>query len=199
MAETVRRGRGRRPVHSRDDILRAAVEVFREKGYERATVRDIAARAGMTNSSLYSHVASKQDLFLEVVQPVIEGAVQRMAAIAASDAPAPRKLREAIAGAVAAFDIHYPEVSVYVRDFYPALETAEPELRHRYEDAWLTIVRDGIADGSFRADADARVVVLGILGMINWMHRWYRPGGPRTVEQIGDELAALALGGLEAS
>lgn len=196
MADSVKRGR--RPIHAREDVLRAAVEVFREKGYERATVRDIAARAGMTNSSLYSHVASKQELFLEIVQPVIEAAVERMSHIAGSTATPSQKVREAIAGAVAAFDSHYPEVSVYVRDFYPVLETAEPELRRRYEEGWTAIVQAGVDDGSFRPDADVRVVVLGILGMVNWMHRWYRPGGGRSVEEIGDEMATLVLGGLEA-
>jgi len=183
-------------VHRREDIVRAAVEVFREKGYERATVRDIAARAGMTSSGLYVHVASKQELFLEIVQPVIEEAVERMERIAASDAALPARLREAIVGAVSAFGAHYPEVSVYTREFFPVLETADPELRRRYEHAWHTLVQDGIDAGVFRADADVRVVVFGILGMVNWMHRWYRPDGPRTVEEIGDELSELVLRGL---
>jgi TetR/AcrR family transcriptional regulator, cholesterol catabolism regulator len=189
---------GRRPLHRREEIVRAAVEVFREKGYERATVRDIAARVGITTSSLYSHIASKQELFLEAVQPVIEAGAARMARIAASEAAPAEKVREAIVGAVAAFAEHYPEVSIYVREFYPLLETAEPEVRRRYERAWEEIVRSGIESGAFRGDADARVVVYGILGMVNWMHRWYRPDGARTVEEIGGELARLVLGGLEA-
>lgn len=189
--------RGRRAVHARDDILRAAVEVFREKGYERATVRDIAARAGMTNSSLYSHVASKQELFLEIVQPVIDEAAERMGRIASSDLPPAEKLRSAVVGAVEAFGLHHPEVSVYVRDFYPVLETAEPETRLRYEAAWTAIVQEGIGAGVFRPDADVRVTVLAILGMVNWMHRWYRPDGARTVRQIADEMSTLVLRGLE--
>lgn len=189
--------RGRRAVHTRDDILRAAVDVFREKGYERATVRDIAARAGMTNSSLYSHVSSKQELFLEIVQPVIDEAAERMGRIASSDLPPAEKLRAAVTGAVEAFGLHHPEVSVYVRDFYPVLETAGPETRRRYETAWTAIVQDGIDAGVFRADADVRVTVLAILGMVNWMHRWYRPDGARTVSEIAEEMSALVLRGLE--
>lgn len=177
--------------------MRAAVEVFREKGYERATVRDIAARAGMTSSSLYAHVSSKQELFLEAVQPVIEENAERMSRIVASAAPPAEKLRLAIVGAVQTFATHYPVVSVYVREFYPVLETAEPELRRGYEQAWIAIVREGIETGAFRREADARIVVSGILGMVNWMHRWYRPDGRRSAEEIGDELAALALRGLE--
>ena len=178
--------------------MRAAVEVFREKGYERATVRDIAARAGMTTSSLYSHVSSKQELFLAAVQPVIEEAAERMRRIAASESSAAEKVRLGIVGAVSAFHTHYPVVSIYVRELFPALETAEPELRKAYEQAWLAIVQEGIDTGEFRAEADARVVISGILGMVNWMHRWYRPTGRRSSEEIGAELATLVLRGLEA-
>jgi AcrR family transcriptional regulator len=182
---------------AREEILQAAIEVFREKGYERATVRDIAARAGLGSSSLYSHISSKQELFLEVVEPVIVAGGERMAEIASSQADAPTKLRRAIVGAVRAFDDHYPELSVYTREFYPLIETADPERRRRYEGYWTEIVEAGIAAGELRA-ADARIVVFGILGMINWMHRWYRPDGRRPATEIGEELAAMVLDGLVA-
>ena len=54
-----------RPV--RADVVEAAIAVFREKGYERATVREIAYRAGLGTSTLYFHVKSKEELYLAAV------------------------------------------------------------------------------------------------------------------------------------
>jgi AcrR family transcriptional regulator len=183
---------------TRSDIVQAAVEVFREKGYERATVRDIAAQAGLGSSGLYSHVSSKKELFLEAVAPAIAAGGERMEAIAGSELPADEKLRAAIVGAVEAFDEHYPVLSIYVRELYPVLESADPEQRLRYEGHWTAIVESGIREGVFRPDADPRILVYGILGMINWMHRWYRPDGRRSAAEIGEELARTVLDGVRA-
>ncbi|MDO3636100.1 hypothetical protein Q2100_10135 [Mycolicibacterium sp. KC 300] len=49
---------------------------------------------------------------------------------------------------------------------------------------------------AFRSDLDSRLVLLGILGMHNWIHRWYAPGGRNTLAQIGDTFAELVLSGV---
>lgn len=181
---------------SRSEIVQAALAVFREKGYERATVRDIAAKAGLGSSSLYSHIKSKRDLFLEAVGPVIEAGAERMTAVVNSDLEDPEKLRAAIVGTTEAFAEHYPEAFVYLRDFYPVLETADPELRRRYESAWTEIIESGIRKGVFRSDADPKVVAYGILGMCNWLHRWYRLEGRCSATEIGGQFANVILDGL---
>ena len=68
-------------------IQQAALAEFREYGYERATVRGIAERAGVRISTLYAHISSKEDLFLSIVAPVLERADSDLAAIRASGAP----------------------------------------------------------------------------------------------------------------
>ena len=59
------------------------------------------------------------------------------------------------------------------------------------------VIRDGAAAGEFRTDVEPQVAVLAILGMFNWMHRWYRPGGRRSLIEIGDEIVRLSLSALE--
>lgn len=179
-----------------DHVVDAAIEVFCEKGYERATVRDIAAKAGVGVSSVYLHAKSKQDLFLQAVRPVIEAGVERMEAIGASDVDEPAKLRRAIVETVEGFESHYPEVFVYLREFFPVLETAAPDLRARYERAWTEIIEQGIRGGVLRAGVDPMAVAYGIIGMCNWMHRWFRPDGRLSATQIGEQFADMVLDGL---
>ncbi|MFJ3161153.1 TetR/AcrR family transcriptional regulator [Streptomyces kanasensis] len=52
---------------TRARLLAAASELFAERGYERATVRDIAGRAGLNQALLFRHFGSKRALFGEVV------------------------------------------------------------------------------------------------------------------------------------
>ena len=52
--------------------------------------------------------------------------------------------------------------------------------------------------GEFRADLDVQVVSYGLLGMLNWLYKWYEPGGRLSVQEVAAQFAALALGGLAA-
>ena len=71
--------------HSRDDVIDAAGRLFAERGYHGTSMRDLGKALGLHGSSLYSHVSSKEDLLVEVVQRGAE-LFQRSAA-AASSAP----------------------------------------------------------------------------------------------------------------
>ena len=60
------------------------------------------------------------------------------------------------------------------------------------------MIEQGIAEGVLRDDVDPKMAAYGILGMINWMHQWYRPGGRFTAAEIGEQYAASWIDGLSA-
>ena len=181
---------------ARDAILEAALEVFRENGYERTSVRAIAERAGIPISSLYAHIKGKEELFLELVAPVLERAKLDMAEIVASDDAVRDKLRRAIVHAAGAFDANHEELVIYLRDFFPILERADPQARREYEQTWIDLIAEGVQEGVLRADLDPKMTAYGILGMVNWMHQWYRPGGRFTAAEIGEQYATSMIDGL---
>lgn len=65
-----------------------------------------------------------------------------------------------------------------------------------YGKTLLAIIEEGVTGGVFRSDLDPRLVMLGILGMYNWIHRWYVPGGRNSLTEIGGAFAAMVLSGL---
>jgi AcrR family transcriptional regulator len=174
-------------------INAAALAEFREHGYERATVRGIAERAGIRISTLYAHIASKEELFLALVAPVLDQAARDLAAIRASGAPLKEQLRQAIVTGATQFDAHDPELFIYLADFFPA---AADGAHHAYDTQWAELIEEGRAAGLLRADVDSKVIAYGILGMINWMHQWYRPDGRLRAREIGEQFAAMVIDGL---
>ncbi|HEY3485805.1 MAG TPA: hypothetical protein VGK49_10495, partial [Ilumatobacteraceae bacterium] len=58
------------------------------------------------------------------------------------------------------------------------------------------LIEEGQAAGEFRDDIDPQMAMLAVLGMFNWIHRWYKPAGKRSLEQIGEEFADLAIASL---
>jgi AcrR family transcriptional regulator len=184
-----------------DDIVSAAARVFRTKGYHAATVRDIAEEVGILKGSLYHHFESKEALLYLVVKEPIAQMYRTMAEIAAADAPASEKLRRAISAHLEAFDRHYPHLFVYLRE----REAVKRRFREmigfspkEYERCWQQILREGIENGEFRADLDIQVASYGLLGMLNWLYKWYDPKGRLNVHQVSQQLTALALAGLAA-
>src|SRR5215475_11196336 len=185
-----------------DDIVSAAAKVFRTKGYHAATVRDIAEEVGILKGSLYHHFASKEDLLYLVVKEPIAQMYRAIAEIAAADLAATEKLRRAITAHLEAFDRHYPHLFVYLHEREAVKRRFREQFKlspKQYERCWQQILREGVKSGEFRPDLDVPVVSYGLLGMLNWLYKWYDPGGRLSVREVGDQFSTLALGGLAAA
>jgi len=185
-----------------DDIIAAAAKVFRTKGYHAATVQDIANEVGILKGSLYHHFESKEDLLYLIVKEPIARMYETIGEIVATDLPAAEKLRRAILAHLDAFDRHYPHLFVYLREREEMKRRFRERVKlspERYERFWQQIVREGMKSGEFRPDLDVQVVSYGILGMLNWLYRWYRPQGRLTVREVAEQFIALVLAGLIAA
>ena len=186
-----------------DLIRRAARRHFLLHGYDGASMRDIAADAGITIATLYFHCGTKEQLLFDVLeertQELLSGS-QAAVAQAQGDTWAPR-LRAAIQ-----FLVDF----VTRGDEGAAISTSElrgltGELRERHlatRDAYEHHLRDllqcGIAAREFEP-VDVPVIVAGIIGMGLAVGRWYRPHGRLTAAQVAEEYVAFTLRGLGVS
>jgi AcrR family transcriptional regulator len=157
---------------------------------------------GLQRGSLYAHIGAKEDLLFDVVD---EGADRFLAlgeAAVAMDASPSLRLRAFLRGHVATAIEHLDAATVFVNEWRylsPGLKAKVREKRDRYELLLERIIRSGIAEGEFRADADIRFSVLLALSAGNWVYEWYRPAGPLTPEEIADRFTDLIIKGLEAT
>jgi AcrR family transcriptional regulator len=182
-----------------EEIIEAAAKVFRTKGYHAASVQDIADEVGILKGSLYHHFDSKEELLYLVVKAPIERLYDAVGGIVAMDLPAGEKLRRAIFAHLGAFDEHYPHLFVYLRetqDLKRRFRATTPLSPKQYERMWQQILRGGIKSGEFRPDLDVQVVSYGLLGMLNWLYKWYAPAGRLGVREVADQFTKLALTGL---
>jgi len=61
---------------------------------------------------------------------------------------------------------------------------------------FVGLIEAGQQDGLIRAEVNPKLAALSILGSVNWVYRWFRPGGEFTARQIGEQFADLALRGI---
>lgn len=181
------------------EIIAAAAEVFKEKGYHAATTRDIAAAVGIQQASLYYYISSKEELLYLVVREPIMLLYAQIEGIVKAALPNRTKIEHAIAAHLAAFDDNYPHMFVFVQELpnvLQALGGAQAELPKRYQQLWEELVRQGMTSGELRADLDIPTTALMILGMCNWMCRWYRKGGRLGTAALAERYASAILDGI---
>jgi len=151
-----RLARGRR---SRARIRAAARELFQERGFDRATLRDIAARAGMGASSIYRHVRSKEELLVQELADLQEEAWTRFRqGDRRSDAARERALR--FFDAQHALLARDPDLTVVAlrATTWPAARVARRVLA--LQDRTIGLLAEILMAGRMRAELDREVDVV---------------------------------------
>lgn len=182
--------------NTRADVVEAAGRLFARRGYHGTSMRDLGKELGLLGSSLYSHVESKQDLLVEVVE---EGArlfgASAERALALGGTPRER-LQALIAGHV---DVVLDNLDV-ARTFLNEARMLDAghrrrilEARDHYERVFRQVLAEGAGEGSFRPGLDPKTTTIFILSVLNAIERWYDPEGRLDRAALVDELSAFAL------
>jgi AcrR family transcriptional regulator len=183
---------------TRDDILDAAAQVFRQKGFHGSSMADIADAVKLQKASLYHHVSSKQEILLALLDRALDMLIEHISAVADQPLPADEKLRQMIRAYLRGLADNSDLASVLLfehRSLEPAQRKRHVPQRDRFEALWRDVVEQGTQDGLFNC-SDPAVAVRGMMGMLNWTITWYRPDGPLSIEQIADLYTTFLLNGL---
>jgi AcrR family transcriptional regulator len=179
----------------RRQLLRASARLFREKGYDGTSVRDIAQATGLQSGSWVYHFPTKQDILVAVMEEGLNDALARIVAIAGQDL-SPRRKFEALVRT------HLDTILAPGQDFIPVVlyewRSLEPAAiprvtapLRRYEAVWKKTIgelqRAGDWPGRTRIDA------LLLFGALNWMARWYSPNGALDVDELAREAVKFFL------
>jgi AcrR family transcriptional regulator len=182
-----------------EQVRAAALRLFKEKGYHATSMRDIAEAVGINKGSLYSYIKSKEDLLVPVFEQAQGVLLSEIEQIAADASLSPtERLKRAIHAHVTAVADNLDVLTVYLSEWRQLATESLAVNRHqreRYASLFHQILRDGIAAGEFRP-MDTRIVMLGMIGMCNYLFRWYRPEGRLTPDEIADELILMVMGGV---
>jgi AcrR family transcriptional regulator len=181
-------------------ILRGAANCFQKLGYAQTTLEDVANEVGINRATLYYYVGTKEELLIAILYGPIHQMTASMKAIASLDLSPHEKLHRVL--------IQYttdmtgtPELFIFLAQNLHHLMTGREAAdiaanADDYGKGLTKVIEEGIAAGAFRSDIDPQMAMLAILGMFNWIHRWYDPDGPKTLIEIGEMFASLALASL---
>lgn len=173
----------------RDKIIQTALLLFEEKGYHGVSIKEIVETAGTSKGGFYHHFSSKDELLYVIHDIFITYAIEN-AKVAAQSYEKPKEQIQAIVkGFVGVFHVYKPHLSVFYQEAI-YLQPKYEEIIRKKRDEFRLIIRDvvkaGKEQGEFREELEVDIVVMAILGMVNWIYKWYDREGKKSISQIAD-------------
>jgi AcrR family transcriptional regulator len=181
------------------DILLAATRLFSQKGFRVSTTEELAAAANITKGSFFYHVGSKDEVLFLLHQWVTGLGIAAFAAAMDRGFGAAETLSEMIRRFMHIVHRHGEAIAVVTEEMKflsPEHKSEVKAARHKYTALLRSCVETGVSQGVFRP-LDLDITTMLIAGMLNSVHRWYRPDGRSSPDDLGAELASLVLDGLE--
>jgi AcrR family transcriptional regulator len=173
----------------RADMCRAAAQLFRDRGFDATSVSDVARALGLTKAGLYHHFESKEALLYEIMTFGLERVRDEVVVPIRPIRDPEERLRQLI--------VRHARIATRGQGrALPAGPRKQIEEKMRlYFDLIRNILLELQAAGRLR-DVHPTVATFSVLGMILWLPRWFRQGRSLTQEQVAEEIAKIALGGL---
>jgi len=183
-------------------ILAAATQIFCEKGYEGASIRDIARRSRVSLAGLYYYVESKEELLYRIQKHCFTTLLARVQKQLAAAGPDPEtRLRTLVRNHIEYF-LQNPEamkvLSHEADSLRPPFAAEVAEIKRAYYRLGRAIVED-LKRGRRLKNLNARLAVLSLFGMMNWIYTWYNPRVDPGARELADHVAGLFLEGIEAA
>ena len=186
----------------KEQVIRSAAALFREKGYAASSMRDLAQKLGIEAASLYSHIKSKEEILQSLCFDITAEFRKSLAEVESKNVSATEKLRLGIVGhiqvmakdlvASAVFMNEHRHLSQpYLRDFLL--------MRINYINRFKAIIEEGARTGEFKDNIDKKLAVMTLFSSLNWMPMWYDPSSKIDPTDLGQQLADMLVNGLKKS
>ncbi len=191
-------GRRGRPGYDLAALLAVAVEVFNERGYDGTSMEDLARRLGISKSSIYHHVAGKEELLRLALGRALDGWSRIAGQASELKAPAIDRLEYLVRGTVGVLASELPCVTLLLRvRGNTEVERDALNRRRTFDRLVADLVAEAEREGDIRPDVDPATTARLLFGMVNSLVEWYRPGRGSTADQeLADAVCAVAFDGL---
>jgi len=177
-----------------ESILRTAAQIFAEKGYHQASIRDIARATRVSLSGLYYYFQSKEELLFLIQDHAFGTLLQNLERLLEGVDDPHGRVRLLIENHLRFFVNNMAEMKVLSHE----AESLSGDYRARVnaKKRRLTEIATAIlAELRPEGELDVRVSTFALFGMMNWLYNWYRPERDLPVEQLAEQMSRLFLGG----
>jgi AcrR family transcriptional regulator len=183
----------------KEQVIRKAAELFKDKGYAAASMRDLAQLLGIEAASLYSHIKSKEEILRSLCFDMAAEFRKSLEEVEKQQVTASEKLRKGIVGHIQVMAKDLTASAVFMNEHR---HLSQPYLRDfllyriNYINRFKSIIEEGVRNGEFKDSIDKKLAVMTLFSSLNWMPMWYDPSSAIDPSQLGAQLAEMLISGL---
>lgn len=170
----------------KEEIILSAVRIVNKKGYQKATMEEIAAELYMTKGSLYYYFKNKEDLIFQCHEMVLEQAIEELREHNTKELTNEEKLRSMIFTHIR-YAIERKEMfnMIIQPEHIFTSDQLDPILEKRNDYARLfdQVIKDGQKSEEFNI-SDPKFIRMILLGAMNWIQQWYKADGGKSMKEI---------------
>ncbi|HWK21091.1 MAG TPA: TetR/AcrR family transcriptional regulator [Microbacteriaceae bacterium] len=185
----------RKPKERYAELLDVAGGIFAAKGFQSATLQDIADELGMLKGSLYYYIKGKDDLLYEVIESMLDAMLPQIEEWRSHSGPALDALRDFI-GSYVQHAIQNRRTIILLTNEVDNLSTDRREAivrkQRSYIDIVLNLIKQGQQEGSMNPDLDPMVATRAIFGMATSIALWAKPEGHLSTSDIAGIVTQMA-------
>ena len=173
-----------------EKIISVAADLINQKGYRGTSFQEIGDKVGIHKSTLFHYFKNKEELLLRILEKSVDEVNSDLTDITNNKQLKPEeKLRQAFDNHLISMTRkHTDSVNVYLyelRNLSKKNQKIYLTKRKKYEEDFKNIIVEMKGQGYF-SGLDTKIVAFGLLGMLNWVAKWYKNDGPLGIEEISD-------------
>jgi len=185
-------------ISKKEQIIVTAAQMFKQRGYQASSMRDIALVLNIEAASLYHYIKSKEEILELICFNMAQKFTSSITEVNDIYFNAEEKLRKAVLHHVEIITEDIDKSAVFLREWRSLPENSLYDfiqLRNHYESEFTHIIENGIQEDIFE-NVDKKFAVLSILSSVNWINEWYQVDGKMNAEEIAQKISDFVMGGL---
>lgn len=183
-----------------DEILTAALALFSRKGYLKTSLTEVAEAVGLTKGGIYHYIDKKEDLLFLIHKQMLDAFLKTFQTSSSVNADPKSKLFSWIRAHLILMRDYKAHIKIFFNELYSLEKQSDLDgiVKSRDEIYMMLydIIRDGMKKKLFRNDINPKILTFLLFGMLNWFYQWYDPDGPRSLENIYDDVTKLVSQGI---
>ncbi len=184
--------------NSRQKIINAAIDLFYEYGYQKASLRDLSRKVGLTQAAIYYHFRNKEEILYTIIEKSSNDLYFTLKSCLSGKKDAVEELRDAIIQHILSIKHGRKGAKIIIEDkrflsgeLNKLVKEKERAVFYLYKNHLVDLQRTKRVE-----DGDLTVATFGILGTINWLYHWYRPEKNLSLQQLAEQIVSNLFFGL---
>ncbi len=187
-------------MNRKEELLQKISDLFAKRGYEKTSIRDIAAHLGMTNAGLYYYFKNKQQMLVDVMRRGMDEALSTMRKELPRMKSGEERIRYIVRSQVTFYANNKSQTKAAIHEMGTRLDAKNTKTMDKKHQEYVSFIRQAIElviqENPYITIKPA-IATYCLLGMLNWLVDWYDPEGEVSPDEITSNITSIFLAGFK--